>query len=208
MNIEVLCEHPNNANTYIISDLNNVIIIDPANDIRSIKTLIKDKKVCAILLTHGHYDHFKTLLKVLKEYNVICYMHKNAKSKLENVDLSCARLFGCNIPFNIDNNLVKYVGEGTMIEIENFKIKSFYKPGHTDCSVIYQIEDNLFTGDFLFEGSIGRCDLPTGNLVVMKKSLEEIKQFGKRSDVYIYPGHGDKTTLFNELKTNYYLLRN
>ena len=208
MNIEVLCEHPNNANTYIVSKGSNVIIIDPANDVRSIKTIVKDRNVIAILLTHGHYDHFKKLHKLLKIYNVFVYMHKNAYMKLKNVDLSCARYFGCNVPCELKEEDVIFVNEGTKINLSGFEIKCIYKPGHTDCSIVYQIDNSLFTGDFLFENGIGRCDLPTGNNLIMYRSLKEIKQFGKGNDFEIYPGHGDSTSLIKEIKTNYYLLRN
>lgn len=206
MNIEVLCEHPNNANTYIVSKGSNVIIIDPANDVRSIKTIVKDRNVIAILLTHGHYDHFKEITKLLKEYDVPCYMHKNANLKLQNIDLSCARLFGCNVQTNIEN--IKFVSEGQKLTLEDFEIKCLYKPGHTDCSMVYMIEDSLFTGDVLFEDGIGRCDLPTGNMVVMMRSLKELKNLYKNKDYIVYPGHGDATTLYKEIKTNYYLLKN
>lgn len=206
MNIEVLCEHPNNANTYIVSKGSNVIIIDPANDVRSIKTIVKDRNVIAILLTHGHYDHFKEIAKLLKEYDVPCYMHKNANLKLQNIDLSCARLFGCNVQTNIEN--IKFVSEGQKLTLEDFEIKCLYKPGHTDCSMVYMIEDSLFTGDVLFEDGIGRCDLPTGNMVVMMRSLKELKNLYKNKDYIVYPGHGDATTLYKEIKTNYYLLKN
>ena len=206
MNIEVLCEHPNNANTYIISNESSAIIIDPANDVRSIKTLLKEKELLAILLTHGHYDHFKSINKLLKEYQVPCYMHKNALTKLENVDLSCARFFGCNTPTNIEN--VKFVSEGQVISIKDFNIKCLYKPGHTDCSIVYIIENNMFTGDVLFQNGVGRCDLPTGNNLIMMRSLKEIKSFFKEVDYIVYPGHGDSSTLLTEIKTNYYLLKN
>ena len=208
MNIEVLCEHPNNANTYIISSEQEAIVIDPANDIRSIKTLLKGKSVVAVLLTHGHYDHFITLERLVLEYDCLCYMHKNCYAKLKDVNLSCARYFGCNTPFYPMNEKVKFVSEGSNIKINDFNIKCYYKPGHTDCSVLYQIDNNLFTGDFIFQNGIGRCDLPTGNMVVMKRSLDEFKSFHKKGDLVIYPGHGESTTLMTELKTNYYLLKN
>lgn len=206
MNIEVLCEHPNNANTYIISNESSAIIIDPANDVRSIKTLLKGKELLAILLTHGHFDHFRTINKLLKEFCVPCYMHKNALMKLENVDLSCARFFGCNTPTNVED--VKFASEGQLITINEFNIKCLYKPGHTDCSLVYIIENNMFTGDFLFQNGVGRCDLPTGNNLIMMRSLKEIKNFYKGVDYNVYPGHGDSSTLLTEIKTNYYLLKN
>ena len=205
--IDTLCEHVNNANTYVVSSGEEAIVIDPANDIRSIKTLLKNKKLVGVLLTHGHFDHFSTINKMLTEFNCPYYMHKNAYSKLKNVDTSCARYFGCNAPVEIDETYIKFVSEGVKINIAGLDIKCLYKPGHTDCSIVFQIENNLFTGDFLFKGSVGRCDLPTGNNLIMRKSLSEIKTFKKEEDFVIYPGHGESTLLSEELKTNYYLLR-
>ena len=66
--IETFCDHFNNANTYLITNDNDAIIIDPANNIKTLKKYIDDKKVVAILLTHGHYDHFKSLRQLIKIY--------------------------------------------------------------------------------------------------------------------------------------------
>ena len=98
MNIDILCENNNNGNTYIVGNENSVIIIDPANDERSIKKLVNSRNVLGIFLTHGHYDHFKKLHKLLKLYNVKVYLHKNAYLKLSDVYSSCAVYFGCNEP--------------------------------------------------------------------------------------------------------------
>lgn len=204
--VEVLCEHPNNANTYFIYNGSDAIIVDPANDIRSIKTFLKNKNLKAVLLTHGHYDHFKTLSKVLKEYDVKCYMHKKALSKLKNVDTSCARMFGCNTEEQIEENQVHFVSDGTVVDIDGMIVKCIYKPGHTDCSMVYIIDNIMFSGDFLFNEGIGRFDLPTSSGIMMRNSLHEIVQFGKKQDYIVYPGHGDITTLFYELKNNPYLL--
>lgn len=206
IDVDVLCEHSYNANTYFIKKDDEVLLIDPANDIRSIKTMLKNKKLVGVLLTHGHYDHFKTLTKVLNEYNVICYMHKKAFLKLKNVDASCARMFGHNVEEQIDEKQVKNVSDGMNLKIENFKIKCLYKPGHTDCSMVYIIDNLMFSGDFLFNNGIGRFDLPTSNSIVMSNSLKEIIQIGKKQDYIVYPGHGDMTTLHSELKNNPYLL--
>lgn len=204
VSVEVLCEHPNNANTYIVKNNENLIIIDPANDFRSINTLIKNRNVDAVLLTHGHYDHFKTLAKILVVYDIKCYMHKLAYLKLGDVDISCARMFGINEPTKIDENKIKYINDGEIIKIGSLTIKCIFKPGHTDCSVIYIIDQNIFSGDFVFKNGIGRYDLPTGNYLSMKKSLNSLNQMGKNKDYIIYPGHGDKTSLYNELKNNPY----
>jgi len=84
-----------------------------------------------------------------------------------------------------------------------FEFEVIYTPGHTSDSItVYFVEDGLmFTGDFLFKGTVGRMDLPTGNLRDMKNSLIKISKY---PNVKIYPGHGDFTTLDFERKNNIY----
>jgi len=92
-------------------------------------------------------------------------------------------------------------------KIGSFKFKRLITKGHTDDSIsIYFEKDKvLFSGDFIFKHEIGRCDLG-GNVADMKNSIEYIKKFPK--DITIYPGHGEKTTLEDELKNNYYFNHN
>ena len=82
---------------------------------------------------------------------------------------------------------------------EGIKIKFHHFPGHTPgCSAI-QIDKHLFTGDFIFKGTIGRFDFPNSNAHLMKKSINKILKWNE--DFHIYPGHGDKTTLKSEIQT-------
>lgn len=89
-------------------------------------------------------------------------------------------------------------------DINGFKFNVIYTKGHHEtCITIYFKEDKImFTGDFLFKESIGRTDLETGDFDEMKKSLDKIKKYP--SDITIYPGHGDFSSLSHELKYNYY----
>ena len=84
-------------------------------------------------------------------------------------------------------------------DIDGFKFEIIYTPGHKeDCITIYFKEENImFTGDFIFEGTIGRMDLEGGNPLDMKKSLEKIKKYNK--NIKVYPGHGDYTHLYKEI---------
>lgn len=83
--------------------------------------------------------------------------------------------------------------------INSFKFEVIYTPGHKeDCITVYFKEDKImFTGDFIFEGTIGRMDLEGGSILDMKNSLNKMKKYDK--DIIIYPGHGDKTILKNEI---------
>ena len=90
------------------------------------------------------------------------------------------------------------------IDIHNyvtcFSIKIFFTPGHTYGSVCLLIEDRLFTGDTLFSGSVGRVDLPGGDLLALENSLKLISKF--KTSTVIYPGHGPSSTIGDELIHN------
>ncbi|MDD2181293.1 MAG: MBL fold metallo-hydrolase [Bacilli bacterium] len=89
-------------------------------------------------------------------------------------------------------------------QIGNFNLEIIYTPGHTSDSVSYYFDNiHLFTGDFLFKGSIGRYDLPTGDYKILMNSLEKIKKYP--INIKIYPGHGEDTNLKQELEINPYL---
>ena len=205
------------SNTYLVNFHNNdgeyiTIIIDPSVPFTFLKKDIKGK-VVGIFLTHGHFDHFSALDSLISELGIDTpiYLHKNAYLKLNDSFMSCSQMFGCNYKRNdkynyvfLDNNFVELNysnGEKEVLEIIN-------TPGHTNCSITIKYKEYLFTGDFLFNGSIGRTDLYSGNQIDMKKSLDWIKgliKYDSENDYYIYPGHEEETTLKEELKYNYYL---
>lgn len=89
-------------------------------------------------------------------------------------------------------------------DIDGFKFKVIYTPGHSSDSVSYYFEEinSLFCGDFIFYESIGRCDLPTGDFNTMKESINKIKKYPQ--DMKIYPGHGESTTIEHEINNNIY----
>ena len=76
LSVETFCDSSINANTYLITNNNHVLIIDPANNFKTLQRFIGDKIVDGVILTHGHYDHFKTLKEVLDNYDTKCYLHK------------------------------------------------------------------------------------------------------------------------------------
>lgn len=100
-----------------------------------------------------------------------------------------------------DKNLIldKNNLEEKQYNIENFNFEIIYTPGHKeDAITIYFKEENImFTGDFIFEGTIGRMDLEGGSTIDMKKSLEKIKKYD--DSIKIYPGHGSSTYLYREI---------
>lgn len=206
MNIDILCENNNNSNTYIVGNETNVIIIDPSNDERSIKKLVNNRFVLGIFLTHGHYDHFKKIHKLLKMYNTKVYLHKNAYLKLSDIYSSCAVYFGCNEPVQLSKEQIVELKDGETIELDDIKIKVIFTPGHTNCSVSLKIDNDIFTGDTLFYEGVGRWDLPTASSIQLMESINILLK--SKVDYNLYPGHGEMTSCFHEQKYNPYYLRN
>lgn len=109
------------------------------------------------------------------------------------------------VKYFLDTKIYKYdLLEEKEYILGDFKFEVIFNPGHSKDSVSFYFRDEmcLFSGDFIFKGSIGRCDLATGDIIDMKKSIAKIKKYD--DDIKIYPGHGDSTTLFYEKKTNPY----
>ena len=172
MQIEKIIVGDYQTNCYLLSIDNDCLIIDPGDEYNKIKEKIKEKNVLAILITHRHFDHIGALEQLYKDYNVKIYDYKNVEEK-------------------------EYI-------IKHFKFKVIYTKGHTDDSVTYYFEKEnvMFTGDFLFENTIGRTDLPTGSFNEMLKSIDLIKQY--EDEIIIYPGHGNTTKLGLEKLNNYW----
>lgn len=190
------------SNTYLVGNEQDFVIIDPSVDVRNILYIIRKKfpksKLAAIILTHGHYDHFVSIEEVQKNYKVPVYIGKEDLSKLTNLNLSCGFFFGLtNLP-KVENVLL--LPQELKLGSLNFKIIN--TPGHTNGSVCIKLENHLFTGDTLFNDGVGRTDLPTGNVVKLNESIKMLMKLD--DDLEIYPGHGPSSTIGYEKNYNYY----
>ena len=163
-------------NCYIITS-SKTIVIDPGDEADRIIKYLKDNnlELDSILITHHHDDHIGALNDLLKYKKVDVYDNTNLEEGIQN--------------------------------ISGFNIEVIYTKGHTDDSITYYFKDYnmMFVGDFIFEDSIGRMDLPTGSVSDMKKSLNKISKYDK--GITLYPGHGNKTNLGYEIENNYYFNR-
>ena len=188
MQIKVKPMGPYQTNCYILSNNGEDFIIDPGVD--ATNWVIKNvKNPVAILNTHGHFDHIWSNQELAKELNIPIYCPKDDAFMLEKDP------FNYGTPKSKASYLVK-PDENLNISKSNFTFWHF--PGHTPgCSVI-EFNDIWFSGDFLFNGSIGRWDFPYSNAIDMIKSLEKVKNF--KSNKKVLPGHDSATTLKKELK--------
>lgn len=174
------------TNCYIVSINEKELIIDPGmNALPWIKNNVNNP--VAILNTHGHFDHVWSNDIVKKEFNIPIYCPKDDVFMLENDPLMR------NTPPSIADI---EINPDETIELLDTKIIFHHFPGHTPgCSAI-EINDNLFSGDFIFQGSIGRVDFPFSSPEDMKKSLQKVLSWDQ--DFTIYAGHGVPTNLHKE----------
>ncbi|MGI6709918.1 MAG: MBL fold metallo-hydrolase [Bacilli bacterium] len=191
------------SNCYIVTKQKQFIIIDPCVEKDLLKDFFEKKECVGIFLTHGHYDHFCSIETYALE-KTCYYMHKEAVSKILDLNKSYGKFFNINNNVNIDLKKVKFLKE-EKIKIANFEIDVLEVPGHTNCCLCFMIEDNLFTGDTLFKESIGRTDLYSANFKDMQKSLQKLVMLPKH--LVVYPGHYEKTSISDELNNNVFLKR-
>lgn len=185
MKIERLIVGEYQENCYLIIKENKCIIVDPGDEHEKIVNKVENLNinVVGVFITHAHFDHIGALRCILNKYSVPLYYY--------------------NINNEITYDKLININEDSY-NIEEFKFKVIYTPGHRNDSVTYYFyEDNImFTGDFLFKGTIGRTDLEYANYNDMLRSINKIKKYN--GDIIIYPGHGDKTNLECERQNNPY----
>ena len=199
MNIKTIPAGIYEANCYIVSDeaTGEAVVMDPGGDVEIIEHEIEKlgAKVKSILLTHGHFDHVGGVLELSKQLNVPFYISKTDE---EYMDKDTSQVYGKL------SKASHYLKEGTDILVGDKSIKVFETPGHTKGGVCFLVEDNLFTGDTLFKGSIGRTDFIGGSFEEIIKSIEE-KLIPLGDDIKVYPGHGPMSTIGFEKRNNPYL---
>jgi len=171
------------TNCYIVTVDGKDLIIDPGVDATTWVVNNVTNPV-AILNTHGHFDHVWSNAEVQKALNVPIYCPKEDLFMLTDDPLGQG-----TPPSHPDHEVV---GD-ELLDIQGIKVLYRHFPGHTPGSSVIEIGDAWFSGDFLFEQSIGRWDFPASNGHDMIKSIQKAMQIDK--DYTVYPGHGASTTL-------------
>ena len=194
------------ATTYLVYDEKSLegVIIDCTSSIDEIEKEIKKKniKLKYILITHGHFDHVYCIAKIKEKFPSIPVMlHKDDMELLNQIPIQCSMAGIKEIKVPCIDGLID---ENTQnLTLGKHEIKIIHTTGHSKGGVCYLIDNLLFSGDTLFRGSIGRCDLFGGNYNEIEDSIKN-KLFILNEDIMVYPGHGDKTSIEYEKKYNPY----
>ena len=180
------------------------IIIDPGDEEQAISIFISQKgfKPVAILLTHGHFDHTGAVEGLKAKYGIKVYAALDERETLQDpyINLS-SQLMGKRIVLEAD----EWLEDGQIIELIGEKIKCLLTPGHTEGGMCFYFTGSgmLFSGDTLFEQSVGRTDFPGGSMSKLVQSIRT-KLFVLPDYLKVYPGHGMMTTIGDEKIMNPY----
>ena len=182
------------TNCYIIHDeaSTSCCVIDPGYEADLVLSKLDSLGLTleAILLTHGHFDHVGAVKELAAETGCAVYLHPE--------DLTMPPMMTAG-PLYYTNTYA----EGTRLSLAGLDIAVLHTPGHTPGSVCLLVENTIFSGDTLFQGSCGRTDLPGGDWSTITKSLRRLATL--EGNFWVYPGHGGSTTLRDEKKYNPYM---
>lgn len=186
------------ANCYIVMDekTKDAVVLDPGGDGEMLERAIKDMgaNVKSILLTHGHMDHVGGVEYLSDKLNVPFYISKIDEEYMEKD----------NYVFGSIRKANGYLEDGNDLSFGSLNIKVIATPGHTKGGLCFLIEDKLFTGDTLFQGSIGRTDFIGGSFPEIINSIKT-KLLPLGDEIEVYPGHGPKSSIGYEKGYNMYL---
>jgi glyoxylase-like metal-dependent hydrolase (beta-lactamase superfamily II) len=194
-------------NTYVISDESReCIIVDPGcQDLQEEEELsgfilAKGLNPVRLINTHGHIDHILGNTFVFEKYKLKPEAHAAGIKFYETAQAS-GSVFGINVGKVIIP--ASFLKEGDTIKIGNSALDILYTPGHANGSIclVSTYDSFVITGDVLFRESIGRTDLPTGNLDQLLESIR-LKLFALPDQYIVYPGHGPITTIGFEKRNN------
>lgn len=193
------------TNCYIFWDEETLdcAVVDPGDDGEQVAAFIQGRGLnpVAILLTHSHFDHILGIPGLRSQWPQLpIYCHPADVDPNQ----TTTSIFGTTFPsVSSFGNVLPY-GEGDTVQVGNLTVHVLHTPGHTPGCVVLQVEDALFTGDTLFEGSMGRTDLEGGSEEEIFRSLKRL--YNLPGDFRVYPGHEGSSTLEKERKTNLCML--
>lgn len=208
LNVSYTALGPVQTNYYCVEDsAHNCLIVDPGEEAPKIIQEIEEKGLTpqAIILTHGHFDHIGAVDAVRDHFRIPVYIHKLEADTLTSPKANGSTRYPMlpQVQNRPADHFFEEEGETT---IGSFTFDVRHTPGHSRGSVSFVFKESGFAivGDTLFYGSIGRTDLPGGNMEILLEAIQT-KLFTLDDGFTIYPGHGPATTVLHEKNHNPFL---
>lgn len=196
------------TNTYLLAAERGGpgVIIDAPPDPEAILDMVDEADIlpAALVLTHGHIDHMGGAETVAERTGADVYVHRDDDFLTRDPETQLRSLFGMVPPgdFRSPEHVTDLV-DGKTLEVGGTELEVVHTPGHTPghCCFLVAAEGLLFAGDQLFAGSIGRTDLPGGDLEALARSMRD-RVMSLEDETRVLPGHGPETTVGQERRGN------
>ena len=203
MYLEVFDRNPFGTNCWLLAadGSDDAVIVDPGFEPEALRSLLEraGKRPAAVLLTHAHVDHAYAAGDFAGD-DLPVFIHQADAVAFEDIG---AWNPGFDNPLNPVKDLRRLVG-GETLAFAGFSIGVQHTPGHTPGHCCFVTDTNLFAGDLVFVGSIGRSDFPNSSPRAMRGSLEWFLTLG--DETHVLPGHGSRTTVGRERTSNPFLM--
>jgi len=207
------------ANCYLVAagEGEPCVIVDPGQDaVEPISEALRKYRLSpvAALLTHGHFDHVYSVTPICDGNDISAWIHPEDRSMLSDpmkgISQQGADFFGGRLEMR-EPSEVRELTDGSALDLAGLSLTVDHTPGHTRGSVVFRTElaeggRVMFAGDTLFAGSIGRTDLPGGDMRTMTDTLRT-KILPMADETVVLPGHGPSTTIGRERASNPFLLQ-
>ena len=199
---------PIQTNCYFLyrEDTKECLIIDPGYEADKIEAYVQKKQlhVAGILLTHGHFDHITAADEVRKKFQTKIYASGKEKELMADPRMNVSVMMGESVSLKAD----VWLEDGQELEMPGETMRCILTPGHTGGGMCFYFPKAcmLFSGDTLFQESVGRTDFPTGSSRELIRSVRE-KLLVLPEAVRVYPGHGLMTTIRDEQMFNPYAVQ-
>jgi hydroxyacylglutathione hydrolase len=212
MIVETAAVGPFFKNGFVVGceETNEAVLIDPGDEVATLLAAAERRALSIrhILLTHAHVDHVTGVAAAKRALAVPVYLHRDDQFLYDRAVQSGA-MFGLQV--EPQPPIDKYYAPDDVIAFGGYEVRPHHTPGHCPGGVCLQIGrkgetgKELFVGDTLFAGSIGRTDLPGGDFTVLIASIRDVL-FAFGDDAIVHPGHGPDTTIGKERRTNPFLV--
>ena len=206
LRVEQYVVGPVQTNCYfaINDESKETIVIDPGAGADQLMKMLTQNglKAVAILLTHGHFDHAAGAKRLAELCQAKIYAYEAEKETLENEEENACWMIGKSETYQAD----EFFKDEQEIDPPGLHIRVLFTPGYTKggCCYYFPYEDVVFSGDTLFQMSVGRTDLKGGSMSRIVHSIQE-KLLTLPENTTVYPGHGEETTIGTERMYNPYL---
>ncbi|TMW73787.1 MBL fold metallo-hydrolase [Alteribacter natronophilus] len=199
---------PLQTNGFLIhNEEKEAVFFDPGSDGEKVVSLLKEEELTlrAVVLTHAHFDHIGGVEAIQKELGVPVYVHEKEAEWLKDPGRNGSALFPGIPEISVSGEVSTLSGEGK-VTFGPFEFDMLETPGHSPGSLSFYSPENrvIFSGDVLFQGGIGRTDLPGGDHDTLLNSIHT-KLLDLPDETVVANGHGPETTIGTEKETNPFL---